>query len=84
VIRTAAAALALSAVACGGAQPRGPMSDGRRMYLAKCTSCHAEYAPSKYTPEQWQAALDEMEKQKRIHLSADERALILSYLTSGR
>jgi hypothetical protein len=82
VIRRAAAALALCAAACGGSQPRGPMTDARRMYLSKCTSCHGEYAPSTYTPEQWQAALDEMEKQKRIHLTQEERALILSYLTA--
>jgi len=81
VRRRVAASLLLCAVACGGSQPRGPMTDARRMYLSKCTSCHGEYSPSTYTPEQWQAALDEMERQKRIHLSPDERALILSYLT---
>jgi hypothetical protein len=80
----AAAALLLCAAACGGSQPRGPMSDARRMYLSKCTACHSEYAPSTYTPEQWQTALDEMEKLKRVHLSPDERALILSYLSGGR
>ena len=80
--RRVAASLLLCAVACGGSQPRGPMTDARRMYLSKCTSCHGEYSPSTYTPEQWQAALDEMERQKRIHLSPEERALILSYLTA--
>jgi len=83
-MRRAATALLLGVAACGGSQPRGPMSDARRMYLSKCTSCHSEYSPSTYTPEQWQAALDEMEKLKRVHLSQEERALILSYLTGGR
>ena len=82
--RAVAGASLLCAVACGGSPPRGPMSDGRRMYLSKCTACHSEYAPSTYTPEQWQAALDEMEKLKRVHLSPEERSLILSYLSGGR
>jgi hypothetical protein len=84
VIRRTAAALLLCAAACGGSPPRGPMTDARRTYLAKCTACHSEYAPSTYTPEQWQAAIDEMEKLKRVHLTQEERALILSYLTGGR
>ena len=32
-MRRAAAALLLCAAACGGSQPRGPMSDARRTYL---------------------------------------------------
>jgi len=83
-MRRGAAALLLCAAACGGSQPRGPMSDSRRMYLSKCTACHSEYPPSTYTPAQWRAALDEMEKMKRVHLTQEERALILSYLDAGR
>jgi hypothetical protein len=79
-----AAALLLGVAACGESRPREPMSDARRMYLNKCTACHSEYAPSTYTKEQWVAALDEMEKLKRVHLSPEERSLILSYLTGGR
>jgi hypothetical protein len=82
--RSLIAALLLCAAACGGSRPREPMSDARRMYLAKCTACHSEYSPSKYTKEQWIAALDEMEKQKRVHLTQEERSLILAYLTGGR
>ena len=74
------AALLLGAVACSGGKPREPMSDARRTYLAKCTACHNAYQPSDYTPAQWQAALDEMERQKRVHLTPEERALILAYL----
>jgi hypothetical protein len=82
--RPTIAALLLCGVACGGSRPREPMSDARRMYLAKCTACHSEYSPSRYTKEQWIAALDEMEKQKRVHLTQEERSLILAYLTGGR
>ena len=79
--RLAATALLLGAAACSGGKPREPMSDERRTYLSKCTSCHAAYEPSEYTPAQWTAALDEMERQKRVHLSDEERALIVAYLT---
>ena len=79
-----AAALLLGAVACSGGKPREPMSDARRTYLAKCTACHNAYEPSAYTPAQWQAALDEMERQKRVRLTQEERALILAYLGGGR
>ena len=82
--RRVTVALALCAAACGSSRPREPMSDARRMYLAKCTACHSEYAPSTYTKEQWIAALDEMEKHKRVHLTKEERSLILAYLTGGR
>ena len=76
-------------VACGGAQPRPagadgqPASEGRRLYLAKCTACHSAYSPSDHTPAEWAAKIDEMERNKRVHLTTDERAMILAYL-SGR
>jgi len=59
------------------------MSDGERLYLTKCTSCHSAYQPSEYPPKAWLAAMDEMEKQKRVHLSQEERAMILQYLTGA-
>jgi hypothetical protein len=67
--------------ACGGGRPRAAMSDGERLDRAKCTSCHSAYEPSDYPPKAWLAAMDEMEKQKRVHLSPEERAMILQYLT---
>jgi cytochrome c5 len=82
VKRHAVAAVLLFA-ACGGSRPRVPMSDGERTYLAKCTACHSAYQPSEHTPAEWAAKIDEMERAKRVHLSPEERALILGYL-SGR
>ncbi len=75
------AILMVCTCACGVGRPRGPMSDGERMYLGKCTSCHSAYAPSERTPQKWVDAIDEMEAKKKVHLAADERALILTYLT---
>jgi cytochrome c5 len=82
VRRVVLAALVLLA-ACGGSRPRTPMSDGERTYLAKCTACHSAYQPSAHSPAEWAAKIDEMERAKRVHLSPEERALILGYL-SGR
>jgi mono/diheme cytochrome c family protein len=65
---------------CTGLE-RGPMPEGRRLYLAKCTSCHSEYEPAKYTREVWVANVDKMEGLGKVHLSPDERAQILQYLT---
>ena len=73
-------ALAALLCACGGGRPRAPMSDGERMYLGKCTSCHSAYEPASRTPKGWADAIDEMEAKKKVHLDQGERALILSYL----
>ena len=85
-MRRAAAALlscAALAAACADGRPRGPISAGERLYLAKCTSCHSAYAPSKYTAKQWHDNVHEMEGAKKVTLSPDERAEILTYLTGS-
>jgi hypothetical protein len=75
------ALLALAAAACSSGRPRGPMSEGERMYLAKCTSCHSAYEPGERSAQSWVKAMDDMERRKKTHLKAGERALILTYLT---
>lgn len=77
----AAAALAS---ACSTGSPRGPMSDGERLYRAKCTSCHRVYEPTEETPQKWAATLDKMEALKKVKLTPDERALILQYLAGAQ
>jgi hypothetical protein len=67
--------------ACSSGRPRGPMSDGERMYRAKCTSCHRAYEPSEETPAQWVKTVDYMEALKKVKLTAGERAQILQYLS---
>ena len=74
-----AAGLALLA-ACSTGAPRGPMSDGERLYRAKCTSCHRVYEPGEQTPAQWGATLDKMVALKKVTLTPEERAQILQYL----
>jgi hypothetical protein len=74
--------LALAA-GCGALQPRAPMSDGQRLYLDKCTSCHDAYEPHEFTPDKWKEAVREMEGNDRITLTVQERTDILQYLTGA-
>ena len=82
-MRSLLALMLLLACACGGGRPRGPMSDAERMYLAKCTSCHSAYEPSSRTPGAWVEAVNQMEAKKKIHLSQEERALVLGWLAGN-
>jgi mono/diheme cytochrome c family protein len=59
------------------------MSDGERLYRAKCTSCHRVYEPAEQTPSQWAATLDKMQALKKVTLTPEERAQILQYLAGG-
>ena len=63
--------------ACGFA-PARPMSEGERLYRAKCTSCHRFYEPAER--QDWPAVLDKMESEKKVHLSSEDRAEILLFL----
>lgn len=71
------------ASACGAGKPRGPLSEGERLYRAKCTSCHSAYELHEYSPAQWTKSVAEMERLKRVRLAADERALLLEFLTGS-
>lgn len=63
--------------ACSSA-PSRPMTDAERAYRAKCTSCHKAYEPS--DRRDWPQVLDKMEAEKKVHLSPEDRAEILSFL----
>lgn len=78
LLLAAGAALA----ACGAGQPRPPMSDGERLYTAKCTGCHT-YERREYQPEQWRKAVDEMQHEKKVTLTGEQRAVILAWLAEG-
>jgi mono/diheme cytochrome c family protein len=80
---TLAFALACSSllVACGDGRPRAPVSDGERLYQARCTACHAAYEPASRTPDEWRAAVSKMERWRKVRLNDSERALILAYVT---
>ncbi len=63
--------------ACSSA-PSRPMTEGERLYRAKCTSCHRAYGPTDRSD--WPRVLDKMEAEKKVRLSAEDRAEILTYL----
>lgn len=56
------------------------MSDGERLYLSRCTSCHRTYAPGEFTAEQWATEVAKMERLKKVTLTAGERSLLLGWL----
>ena len=72
--------LALLGAACGTGKPRGPLSDGERLYLSRCTSCHRTYEPGELSPEQWTTVVAKMERLKKVRLRPEERLLLLGWL----
>ena len=70
----------LALAGCSSA-PSRPMTEGERLYRAKCTSCHRAYEPHEQTPERWSKTLDKMEAEKKVHLAPEDRAEILGYLS---
>lgn len=81
LVRILVAIVGVATVACGSVQPRVAMSDGQRLYLEKCTSCHDAYEPHEFTPDKWRESVKEMEDDGRVALSAEDRAVLLGYLT---
>ena len=67
----------LAAAACTSA-PSRPMTEGERLYRAKCTSCHKVYEPS--SRSDWPRVIDKMEAEKKVRLAPEDRAEILTYL----
>ncbi|MGH2643075.1 MAG: c-type cytochrome [Chitinophagaceae bacterium] len=56
------------------------LQSARKLYAAKCSSCHNLHLPGEYTAIQWPKILDKMQPKARI--SDDQKKLILAYLTS--
>ncbi|HYB89678.1 MAG TPA: hypothetical protein VEC38_01400 [Candidatus Binataceae bacterium] len=90
--RLAAIAIAIgiahAAAAIGGCHRRElpeAQTDAARLYAARCDNCHAVYNPHTLTAAMWQTQVDVMEVKIRAAglapLSADERRVILDYLT---
>lgn len=71
----------LGLVAACTAAPARPMGEAERTYRAKCTSCHRAYEPASRDARGWVAAVDEMEAQKKVRLTQQERAAVLTWLT---
>lgn len=67
----------------------GRLSDlraGRRLYVDKCSGCHALIPVDRFDAARWEAEVAEMFKLKKVTLSGGDREQLLRYLTtaSGR
>lgn len=55
------------------------LTEGRKLYIKNCGSCHNLYPPGKYSDLHWTNEMTEMQKEARI--TDDQAGLILKYLT---
>ncbi len=55
------------------------LTEGRRLYIKQCGSCHNLYTPQTFSEEKWTSEMVEMKEEAKI--SDGEAALILKYLT---
>ena len=54
------------------------MTDGKRLFRAKCRSCHTLPNPRKYTDRQWNELV--FHYGERINLSEEQKIMIVQYL----
>lgn len=57
------------------------LKHGNRVYIRKCSSCHALHKPSQYTAEQWHPILVKMFERSKVRDSTT-KALITEYLVA--
>ena len=55
------------------------LTEGRKLYIKNCGSCHNLYRPEKFTESHWAAEMVEMKEEAKI--TDEQAALILKYLT---
>ena len=55
------------------------MSDGEKLYRAKCSSCHNIIEPGRHNNETWQKYVDEYGRKMTI----EEKQLVLQYLVGS-
>jgi mono/diheme cytochrome c family protein len=66
-------------------EPSASLEDlqrGRTLYLRRCGTCHALRDPNAYDGDEWRAQIERMEKVHSVHLTTEEEADILRYLTT--
>lgn len=56
------------------------MSEGQRLYHAKCSSCHNLVEPERFDYQQWRSYIDKYGDE----LMAEQKRVILDYLAGGR
>jgi cytochrome c5 len=58
------------------------LADGKRLFVERCSNCHALKSPSDYTPQQWEPILARMTMRAHIYDDAQKR-LIKNYLVAN-
>jgi cytochrome c5 len=57
------------------------LKQGSRMYIRKCSGCHALHKPSQFTAQQWHPILMKMFERSKVKDSTT-KALITNYLVA--
>lgn len=55
------------------------MSDGQKLYQAKCSSCHNLIAPERHDKEKWQLYIDKYGQE----MTTGEKRVVLQYLVGS-
>jgi cytochrome c5 len=58
------------------------LTEGRKLYINKCSSCHSLYLPEQYNKTEWRKWVNNMAE--RSHISEEEKEKIYTYLTKGK
>lgn len=56
------------------------LNEGRTLYVRRCGTCHALYAPTELAEPEWRESIAEM--RERAHVQPREEDLILKYLVA--
>ncbi len=64
-----------------GGSSAGQLEQGRRIYLTKCTKCHAAEPVRAFSEAEWRALLPEMAEDTK--LTAGEEAAVLAYVVAA-
>jgi hypothetical protein len=57
------------------------LSEGRKLYIGHCGSCHTLFLPAQYNSVEWEKNVNEMQEKAKI--TDSQKSKILSYLKSG-
>ncbi|HDP98187.1 MAG TPA: cytochrome c [bacterium] len=68
-------------IGCAGSLSQKTMTEGERLYRARCRSCHSLINPNKYSDSSWELFVEKYGQ--NINLTEKESRLILEYLTEN-
>ena len=58
------------------------LREGRRLYIDKCSGCHALKSVVDYSDQQWEGEVAKMIRLKKVRLEREDREKLLQYLTT--